>query len=92
MRYLLGAGAAARIWPAVRGIVGSVMAYFLVKDVTDSVDNVTIPAMSGFNQDKPDEPLTAGEQFGKTFGMGFAILLLIVCWTAIKGAAKALKF
>lgn len=77
---------------AVSGIFASVMGYFIVTDITDSVDNVTIPAMSGFEQDKPDEPLTSVEQFGKTFGIGFAVVLLIVIFNVLKNAAKALKF
>ena len=81
-----------RIVTAAAAMFSSLMGYYMVTDVTDSVDNVTIPAMSGLQQDKPDEPLSASEQFGKTFGIGFAIVLLLVIFNVLKAAAKGLKF
>lgn len=81
-----------RVAVAATTALSSVMAYFMVTDVTDAVDNVTIPAMSGLVQDKPDNPPSATERFGQVFGIGFAVVLLVIIYNVIKGFVKGLKF
>lgn len=81
-----------RFWSALSGIVASTMGYFVVTDVTSSVDRVTVPAMTALVQDEPDKDPTAVDRFGKVFGVGFALLLLLLCFNIAKSAFKALKF